>query len=68
MLLSGCSPQTANHDEATRKPQETSGAEEEIMTELEKINMEIWKYNTEEDVYWQTGISYCETIWITSRC
>lgn len=61
MLLSGCSPQTAKHDEATGKPQEKSGAEGEIMTGLEKINMKMWKYNTEEDVYWQTGISYCET-------
>ena len=61
MLLAGCSPQTAKRDEATGTPQETSGTEEKIMTGLEKINMEIWKYNAAADVYWQTGISYCET-------
>lgn len=31
----------------------------EVSTTLDKIDMTKWQYNSESDVYWQTGISYC---------
>ena len=31
-----------------------------MQTTLDKIDMTQWRYNKETDVYWQTGISYCE--------
>ena len=34
---------------------------ESAETSLPKIDMTAWQYNEENDVYWQTGISYCET-------
>ena len=32
----------------------------EAQTSLEKIDSSHWNYNSEEDVYWQVGIAYCE--------
>ena len=34
---------------------------ESAETSLPKIDMTAWQYNEENDVYWQTGIRYCET-------
>ncbi|MCM1060155.1 MAG: tannase [Eubacterium sp.] len=33
--------------------------EEEAVTSLEKIDNTKWQYNESDNVYWQTGISYC---------
>ena len=38
---------------------EESGAETETGTSLEQIDMTKWQYNADDDVYYQTGISYC---------
>ncbi len=35
--------------------------DEQIVTNLEKLDMTKWQYNADDDVYYQTGISYCET-------
>lgn len=32
-----------------------------VSTTLDKIDMSKWNYNEEDNVYWQVGISYCET-------
>ena len=32
----------------------------EAETSLEKIDASQWNYNSEDDVYWQVGITYCE--------
>ena len=36
-------------------------AEMEVSTGLPGVDAAAWKYNTEDDVYYQTGICYCET-------
>lgn len=33
---------------------------DEIKTKLSKIDMSAWQYNSDDDVYYQTGIPYCE--------
>lgn len=45
----------------TNIPSNNSGKNGEIVTNLPKIDMASWKYNSEDDVYYQIGISYCET-------
>ena len=32
-----------------------------VVTNLDKIDMTKWQYNSDDDVYYQIGISYCET-------
>lgn len=32
---------------------------EGLRTEVKKVDMTKWKYNAENDVYWQSGIAYC---------
>lgn len=55
VLLSGCGA-SGNADTGTEK--ETG---EELLSSLAMIDMTAWHYNEETDVYWQTGIVYCET-------
>ncbi|MCD8356392.1 MAG: S9 family peptidase [Clostridia bacterium] len=47
VLLSGCGISKTNE-------------ETKIETQLDKIDMTQWQYNEENDVYWQSGIVYCE--------
>lgn len=56
ILFGGCNRQSdsANHQE---KVESGNG---NMQITLEKIDMTQWQYNKETDVYWQTGISYCE--------
>ena len=35
--------------------------DQEILTGLPKISSSAWQYNADDDVYYQIGISYCET-------
>ena len=35
--------------------------ETEAMTNLPKVDQTAWQYNADDDVYYQIGISYCET-------
>ena len=34
---------------------------QDVITNLPKIDNTVWQYNSEDDVYYQIGISYCET-------
>ena len=67
LVLAGCSNGTAeNGTSAAQTEAETSQAETEragetAVTSLPQIDAAKWKYNSDDDVYWQTGISYCET-------
>lgn len=53
ILLSGCGNKNDSKDTG-------SGEETKVETQLEKIDMSQWQYHEENDVYWQTGIVYCE--------
>ena len=39
---------------------ETTGIAAGAETTLEKIDSSQWNYNSEDDVYWQVGIPYCQ--------
>lgn len=56
LLLTGCGGNAGNEKNSGEGNTE-SGA---VKTTLDKIDMTRWQYNEENDVYWQTGISYCE--------
>ena len=65
LVLSGCSNHAAeNGSSAAQTETETSQAETEraggtAVTSLPQIDATKWKYNSDDKVYWQTGISYC---------
>lgn len=65
LVLSGCSNNAAgNGSSAAQTETETSQAETEragetAVTSLPQIDSTKWKYNSDDKVYWQTGISYC---------
>ncbi len=81
LVLSGCSNNAAgNGSSAAQTETETSQAATEragetAVTSLPQIDSTKWKYNSDDKVYWQTGISYCadpadekyETLGILSR-
>lgn len=54
LLLSACG--TAGPAAADESPD----VEMQTVTQLAVIDMTAWNYNEEHDVYWQTGIVYCE--------
>lgn len=45
----------------TETSQEASGSTAGAVTNLPQVDMSAWQYDSENDYYWQTGISYCET-------
>ena len=48
--------------EASASSGEDSQAEtEDIVTNLPKVDMTKWEYNVDDNVYYQLGISYCDT-------
>lgn len=58
--LAACSTQGTT--EKTASEAEDSQTETgDIITNLSKIDMSKWEYNTDDNVYYQIGISYCET-------
>ena len=68
LSLAGCGTDTSVRDpEETATTAETAKTETadtktaEITTNLSKIDASAWQYNEEDDVYYQIGISYCET-------
>lgn len=61
VLLSGCGSEGTGSSDDTSKDIDSSVSEVQVKTNLDKIDMTQWQYNEENDVYWQTGISYCET-------
>ncbi len=65
VCICGCS--TAAPTEAAQAAEQTAESTQEsteetemVKTNLEKIDSTAWLYNEEDDVYYQTGISYCE--------
>ena len=66
LILSGCSNSASGiGSSATQTEAETSQAETErtgetAVTSLPQIDSTEWQYNSDDKVYWQTGISYCE--------
>lgn len=55
--LSGCGDQAKNTSETT-VPETTVASP---VTKLPKTDMSKWQYNEDNDLYYQIGISYCET-------
>ena len=66
LILSGCSNSAAGSgSSAAQTETETSQAETErvgetAVTSLPQIDSTKWQYNSEDKVYWQTGISLPE--------
>ena len=66
LVLSGCSNgaagsgSSATQTEAETSQAETERAGETAVTSLPQIDSTKWQYNSDDKVYWQTGISYCE--------
>jgi len=52
---------------AATETTEEQTAEVQPVTNLEKLDMTKWQYNADDDVYYQIGISYCETPGYSSR-
>ena len=65
LVLSGCSNgaagsgSSAAQTEAETSQAETERAGETAVTSLPQIDFTKWQYNSDDKVYWQTGISYC---------
>ncbi len=57
LLLSGCS---GNENKSNTESMKDSSKEIQEEIQLEKIDMTKWQYNEDTNVYWQTGIIYCE--------
>ena len=66
LILSGCSNSasgigsSAAQTEAETSQAETERAGETAVTSLPQIDSTKWQYNSDDKVYWQIGISYCE--------
>lgn len=62
-MFIGCgtsnSPETIV-EETEKTESEKEVGEVDVKTRLDKIDMTKWQYHAEDDVYWQTGIRYCE--------
>ncbi len=56
VLLAACG--NDNQEEASKETQETAATA--VETNLSTIDNTKWQYNSDDDVYYQTGISYCE--------
>ncbi len=52
---------TVVRGEGSSEASENSAAGTEVVTNLSKIDPSAWQYNADDDVYYQIGISYCET-------
>ncbi|MBR5088038.1 MAG: tannase, partial [Ruminiclostridium sp.] len=53
--------ETTSAETTTVSETVTTESEVQIVTNLEKLDMTKWQYNADDDVYYQIGISYCET-------
>ena len=65
LVLSGCGNgasgigNSAAQAETETSQAETERAGETAVTSLPQIDSTKWQYNSDDKVYWQTGISYC---------
>lgn len=60
-LLAACGQSSADNPETENIVQEETDASESAGTNLEKVDMTKWMYHADDNVYYQIGISYCET-------
>lgn len=60
-LLTACGKAPADNAKAEDSRQDGAGTSEGAVTSLEKIDMTKWMYHSDDNVYYQIGISYCET-------
>ncbi len=58
VCLGACTSSSGNEENNTEK-EDTEG--NDVITNLSKIDDAKWSYNSDDDVYYQIGISYCET-------
>lgn len=58
--LAACGTQGTDENSTTGDAV-SQGETESIATNLSKIDMSKWEYNADDNVYYQIGISYCET-------
>ena len=65
LLLSGCADTGATREAETAEAETGSAVEASTgnaaVTSLPTVDSGQWQYNGEDDVYYQIGISYCET-------
>lgn len=60
-LLAGCGEPSSDNGKTEGASQDETDTSGSIVTNLEKIDMSKWMYQSDDDVYYQIGISYCET-------
>lgn len=60
-LLAACGAPSIDNSETGGVSQDETDTSGSIVTNLEKIDMSKWMYHSDDNVYYQTGISYCET-------
>ena len=60
-LLAACGQSSADNLETENMVQDETDASEIVGTNLEKVDMTKWMYHADDNVYYQIGISYCET-------
>lgn len=60
-LSAACGGPSTDNGKAERGSQGETDTSGSIVTNLEKIDMSKWMYHSNDNVYYQTGISYCET-------
>ena len=60
-LLAACGSSSTDNAKTEDNSQDKTDTSENIVTNLEKIDMSKWMYHSDDNVYYQIGISYCET-------
>lgn len=53
--------ETAQETASTDAPAISSLSSGDVTTTLSQVDMTKWQYNAEDDIYYQIGLSYCET-------
>lgn len=59
--LAACGSSSTDNAKAEDDSQDQTDSSGSIVTNLEKIDMSKWMYHPNDNVYYQIGISYCET-------
>lgn len=59
-LLAACGEPSTDNGKTEGVSQDETDTSRSIVTNLEKIDMSKWMYHSGDNVYYQTGISYCE--------
>lgn len=60
-LLAACGTSSTDNVKTEDNSQDKTDTSGSIVTNLEKIDMSKWMYHSDDNVYYQIGISYCET-------